>query len=67
MPFANDVAQVTDGRLAIRIYPPKNVTLVNRAAFDQLDKPMQDAVLKVAAAAEARGWWWSQDKAKWYT
>jgi hypothetical protein len=39
---------------------------VNRAAFDQLDKPMQDAVLKVAAA-EARGWWWSQDKAKWYT
>jgi TRAP-type C4-dicarboxylate transport system substrate-binding protein len=46
---------------------PKNLTLVNRAAFDQLDDPMQDAVRKVAAAAEARGWWWSQDKAKWYT
>ena len=46
---------------------PKNVALVNRAAFDQLDEPRQDAVLKVAAAAEARGWWWSQDKAKWYT
>jgi TRAP-type C4-dicarboxylate transport system substrate-binding protein len=50
-----------------RAWIPKNVTLMNRAAFDQLDKPMQDAVLKVAAAAEVRGWWWSQDKAKWYT
>jgi TRAP-type C4-dicarboxylate transport system substrate-binding protein len=50
-----------------RAWIPKNVTLVNKAAFDQLDKPMQDAVLRVAAAAEARGWWWSQDKTKWYT
>jgi TRAP-type C4-dicarboxylate transport system substrate-binding protein len=50
-----------------RAWIPKNVTLVNRAAFDQLDEPMQDAVLRVAAAAEARGWWWSQDKTKWYT
>ena len=45
---------------------PKNVTLVNKTAFDQLDKPTQESVLKVAAAAEARGWWWSQDKTKWY-
>ena len=50
-----------------RAWIPKNVTLVNKAAFDQLDKPMQEAVLRVAAAAEARGWWWSQDKTKWYT
>jgi TRAP-type C4-dicarboxylate transport system substrate-binding protein len=50
-----------------RAWIPKNVTFVNRAAFDQLDKPMQDAVLRVAAAAEARGWWWSQEKSKWYT
>jgi TRAP-type C4-dicarboxylate transport system substrate-binding protein len=50
-----------------RAWIPKNVTLVNKAAFDQLDKPMQDAVLRVAAAAEVRGWWWSQEKAKWYT
>jgi TRAP-type C4-dicarboxylate transport system substrate-binding protein len=40
---------------------------VNKAAFDQLDKPTQDALLKVAAAAEARGWWRSQDKTKWYS
>jgi len=46
---------------------PKNVTIVNRAAFDQLDKSTQETMLKVAAAAEARGWWRSQDKTKWYT
>jgi len=46
---------------------PKNVTFVNKATFDQLDKPTQEAVLRVAAAAEARGWWRSQDKTKWYT
>jgi TRAP-type C4-dicarboxylate transport system substrate-binding protein len=45
---------------------PKNVTLVNKAAFERLDQPTQDALLKVAAAAEARGWWRSQDKHKWY-
>jgi len=45
---------------------PKNVTLINKAAFDRLDKPTQDALLKVAAAAETRGWWMSQDKHKWY-
>src|SRR6202048_3287432 len=50
-----------------RAWIPKNVTLVNKTAFDRLDKPIQDSVLKVAAAAEARGWWWSQEKSKWYT
>jgi TRAP-type C4-dicarboxylate transport system substrate-binding protein len=34
---------------------PKNAVLVNKKAFDALDKPTQDAVLKAAAAAEARG------------
>jgi TRAP-type C4-dicarboxylate transport system substrate-binding protein len=34
---------------------PKNLVLVNRAAFNALDKPTQDAVLKAAADAEARG------------
>ena len=45
---------------------PKNVTFMNRAAFDQVDKPTQKTMLKVAAAAEARGWWRSQDKTEWY-
>ena len=34
---------------------PKNALLVNKKAFDSLDKPTQDAVLKAAAAAEVRG------------
>src|SRR5262249_32048782 len=45
---------------------PKNVTFVNKAAYDQLDPSTQQALVKVAAAAEARGWWRSQDKTKWY-
>ena len=34
---------------------PKNAVLVNRAAFNALDKATQDAVLKAAADAEVRG------------
>lgn len=34
---------------------PKNALLVNKKAFDALDKPTQEAVLKAAAAAEVRG------------
>ena len=35
---------------------PKNGVLVNKKAFDALDKPTQDALLKAAADAETRGW-----------
>ena len=45
---------------------PKNVTFVNKAAFEALDRASQDAVLKAAAAAEARGWKSWQDKTRWY-
>lgn len=45
---------------------PKNVTFVNKAAFDALDKQAQDAVLKAAAIAEDRGWKLAEEKAKWY-
>jgi TRAP-type C4-dicarboxylate transport system substrate-binding protein len=45
---------------------PKNVTFVNKAAFDQLDNPTQQAVIKAAAAAEVRGWTASQEKNRWY-
>jgi TRAP-type C4-dicarboxylate transport system substrate-binding protein len=45
---------------------PKNLTFVNKAAFDALDKPTQDAVLKAAAAAEPRGWKMAEEKAGWY-
>ena len=39
---------------------PKNAVLVNKKAFDALDKPSQDALLKAAADAETRGWAASQ-------
>src|SRR3954463_3845905 len=45
---------------------PKNVTFVNKAAFDALDKPTQEAVLKAARTAEERGWETAQEKTKWY-
>jgi TRAP-type C4-dicarboxylate transport system substrate-binding protein len=39
---------------------PKNAVIMNKAAFAALDKPTQDAVMKAAADAEARGWAASQ-------
>ena len=45
---------------------PKNVVFVNKAAFDALDKPTQEAVLKAAVVAEERGWKLAEEKAKWY-
>ena len=35
---------------------PKNAIIMNRAAFEKLAPNVRDAVLKAAAAAEARGW-----------
>jgi TRAP-type C4-dicarboxylate transport system substrate-binding protein len=45
---------------------PKNITFVNKAAFDSLDKPTQEALLKAAATAETRGWKIWQQKNSWY-
>lgn len=35
---------------------PKNAVIVNKAAFDALDAPTKQAVLKAGADAEVRGW-----------
>ena len=35
---------------------PKNAVIVNRAAFQALDKATQDAVMKAGIDAESRGW-----------
>jgi TRAP-type transport system periplasmic protein len=40
----------------VQAWLPKNAVIVNKRAFDALDKPTQDAVLKAGAAAEKRGW-----------
>jgi TRAP-type C4-dicarboxylate transport system substrate-binding protein len=45
---------------------PKNLVIVSQKAFDSLDKPMQAAVTKAAADAEARGWKTSAEKNGWY-
>ncbi|TDM08934.1 MAG: C4-dicarboxylate ABC transporter substrate-binding protein [Ideonella sp. MAG2] len=45
---------------------PKNLVIVSQKSFDALDKPSQDALLKAASDAEARGWKISQEKTTWY-
>src|SRR5215212_7079844 len=45
---------------------PKDVTFVNKAAFDALDKPTQETVLKMAKVAEDRGWKVWDSKTEWY-
>jgi TRAP-type transport system periplasmic protein len=35
---------------------PKNAVLMNKKAFDELDAPTKDALLKAGAEAEKRGW-----------
>jgi TRAP-type C4-dicarboxylate transport system substrate-binding protein len=47
---------------SVNAWLPKNAIVVQAKAFDALDKPAQDAVLKAAAAAEQRGWAMSEQK-----
>lgn len=39
-----------------RAWLPKNAVIVNKEAFDALGKPAQEALVKAATDAEARGW-----------
>jgi TRAP-type C4-dicarboxylate transport system substrate-binding protein len=50
----------------VQAWIPKDATFVNKASFDALDKPTQEAILKAAATAETRGWKMWEDKAGWY-
>ncbi len=50
----------------VKAWLPNNLVIVSKKAFASLDKPTQDAVLKAAAAAGARGWKTSEDKDNWY-
>ena len=45
---------------------PKNAVIVNLKAFEALDKPTQQALVKAAGDAEARGWKLSEEKNGWY-
>ncbi len=46
----------------VNAWLPRNAVVVNQKAFDALDKPLQDGVLKAAAEAETRGWQTSEVK-----
>jgi TRAP-type C4-dicarboxylate transport system substrate-binding protein len=50
----------------VQAWIPKDITFVNKAAFEALDKPTQEAILKAAAVAEERGWKMWEEKSKWY-
>lgn len=50
----------------VQAWLPKNLTFVNAAAFNALDKATQDAILKAAAEAEKRGWATAEEKTNWY-
>lgn len=49
-----------------RAWIPRNVTFINKAALEALDKPTQEAVLKAAKVAEERGWKLWETKTEWY-
>lgn len=40
----------------VQAWLPKNAVIMNKAAFDALDRPTQAVVLKAGADAETRGW-----------
>jgi TRAP-type transport system periplasmic protein len=47
---------------AVAAWLPRNAVVVHQRSFDALDKSTQDALIKTAAAAEARGWRISEER-----
>lgn len=47
---------------AVAAWLPRNAVVVNQKAFDALDAGMREALLRSAAAAEARGWRISEER-----
>ena len=50
----------------LQAWIPRNVVLVNKRALDGLDKPTQDAILRLSKTAEERGWKIWETKTDWY-
>ena len=46
----------------MQILLPKTAVIVSKSAFNSLDKPTQDALLKMSEVAEKRGWKASEEK-----
>ncbi len=58
----NKLFEQTKYFYSVAAWLPRNATVVSQKAFDALDRPSQDAVLKAAAEAELRGWQVSEQK-----
>ena len=58
----NKLYEQTKYFYGVNAWLPKNAIVVNQKAFDALDKPMQEELLKAAVAAEQRGWRLSEQK-----
>jgi TRAP-type transport system periplasmic protein len=58
----NKLFEQTKFFYAVNAWLPRNATVVSQKAFDTLDKPTQEALLKAAAVAEDRGWAMSEQK-----
>jgi TRAP-type C4-dicarboxylate transport system substrate-binding protein len=50
----------------LQAWIPRNIVLVNKRALESLDKPTQEAVLRLAKTAEERGWKLWENKTEWY-
>ncbi len=58
----NKLFEQTKFFYTVAAWLPRNATVVSQKAFDALDKPTQEAVLRAASAAESRGWALSESK-----
>ena len=58
----NKLFEQTKFFYTVNAWLPRNATVVSTKAFDALDKPTQELVLKAATAAESRGWAISEQK-----
>ena len=58
----NKLFEQTKFFYTVNAWLPRNATIVSQKAFDALDKPAQEALLKAALEAEVRGWKSSEQK-----
>jgi TRAP-type transport system periplasmic protein len=50
----------------VRAWVPKNMVVINKKVFSDLDKSTQEIILKAAADAEIRGWQISEERNAWF-
>ena len=58
----NKLFEQTKYFYSVAAWLPRNATVVSQKAFDALDRPTQDALMKASTEAELRGWQISEQK-----